>query len=143
MIPPFIQTSLVQRSLVVRASLTSTDQFQSFRTSYELREFPESHPNLTSVVRVSKTSYGSNAELHEFSRASYVEFARVFQSVLRLLVVRVSRASYGSYIELRKFSRASYVELLCEFTDQDRKSKSNDGFVLYYRLRTTSTHQRL
>ena len=66
------------------------------------------------VSRESFESYGSNVELHEFSRASYVEFVRVFQSVLRLLVVRVSRASYGSCIELHEFSRASDVELLCE-----------------------------
>ena len=138
MIPPFIQTSLVQRSLVVRASLTSADQFQSFRTSYELREFSENHPNLTSVVRVFKTS-----SCMSFPERLTSSFVLVFQSILRLLVARVSRALYGPYIELREFSRASYIELLCEFTDQDRKSKSNDGLVLYYRLRTTSTHQRL
>ena len=131
----------------------------------ELCEFPESFE-----------SYGSNVELREFSRASYVEFVRVFQSVLRLHVVRVVPERHtdpaGPCIEfVRVFqsvlrlhvvravperhmgpasSCVSYPERLASsccarFPDQeqDRKGKSNDGFVLYSRLRTTSTHQRL
>ena len=85
--------------------MTSADQFQSFRTSYELREFPESHPNLTSVVRVFKTS-----SCMSFPERITSSFVLVFQSILRLFVARVSGAVYGSYIELREFSRASYVE---------------------------------
>ena len=92
------------RSLVVRASLTSTDQFQSFRTSYELREFSKSRPNLTSVVRVSKTpsctsfperlTTPCSADFQSVIRILH-RVARVCQSILCRIVVRVYKSRSG------------------------------------------------
>ena len=85
-------------------------------------------------------------ERHTDPAGPCVEFVRVFQSVLRLHVVRVVPERHTGPAS----SCVSYPERLASsccarFPDQeqDRKGKSNDGFVLYSRLRATSTHQRL
>ena len=108
-------------------------------------------PNVLRTARVSRESSESyvscasvqDAELHEFSRASYVEFVRVFQSVLRLHVVRVVPERHtGPASSCASFPERLASSCCVRFPDQDRKGKSNDGFVLYSRLRATSTHQR-